>query len=37
MPELHFEQVAKVMFQAHRLVVSCRHDLPLSLVVQYLW
>ena len=36
-PELHFEQLVKVVFQAQRLAVSCHYGLPLSLVVQYLW
>ena len=35
--ELHFEQLVKLVLQAHRLVFSCHHGLPLSLVVQHLW
>ena len=35
--ELRFEQLVKLVLQAHRLVFSCHHGLPLSLVVQYLW
>ena len=29
-PELHFELLAEVVCQAHRLVISCHHGLPLS-------
>ena len=36
-PELHFEQLVKLVLQAHRLVFSCHHGVPLCLVVQYLW
>ena len=34
--ELHQERMVRVMFQARRLVVSCRHDLLPSLIVQFL-
>ena len=37
MSELRFEQLVKLVLQAYRLVFSCHHGLPLSLVVQYLW
>ena len=36
-PELHFEQLVRVVFQGHRRVFSCHHGLLLSRVVQCLW